>query len=623
MNLRRSRVALLPLAPAVALVAALASAGPVHALGTTINVTTVFDGAGSCADATHCSTLRAAVKKAASGDIIKLPAGTYRLGAAVAGSHSILIEKALTIQGASAATTIITRDCAPLMGRLITVDPDALNKPVVINDVTLTNGQVKGAHTDGDGIPSGGALLLTDMANVTLNRVVVSGNQAIGNGGGISVHDEKSSLTVNDSIIKNNAAGSVSLCEESIAANPQIQAPIAHGGGVWGEGKVTLASTSVAVNTATGNGGGLLLSPFSGTTDTLNMVFIRDNTAKGTGSMFADVGGGGIYDEMVSGAHVDIVHSTISNNKSPGGSGGGIYEDFSFNDEIKVAAKTALPSGPSVNITATTFNGNTAANNGGGVYVHGSNVAMLNDTFTGNTATNGGAIGAGAVVTPNSKLSLENLTIDANIAKGGRGGGLWLNHDDATVHNTILSGNTKTLSPAGTENCFVALGSSLTSKGYNLANDTTCNLTKTGDQLPPLANAALGVLQNNGGLATGGTGNISPTLTQLLGTGSTALDRGDVGLFPSGDERNLTRAQGPRSDIGAVEMAVVATVTTPTPTPSPTSATLPLTGAVKGIISVPKTGGGGSDPISPIGVALAAALAGLAVSAVVVRRRHR
>jgi predicted outer membrane repeat protein len=624
MKLRRTRVALLPLAPAVALVAALAGAAPVHAVGTTITVTGLLDGAGECSDATHCSTIRAALDQASNGDIITLPAGTYTVNTSVGENNSIRVEKAVTIQGAGSSSTIIERACGSL-GRLFTIDTDHSTTPVLINDVTITGGHVVGSYGDGDGFSSGGAILLDDGSSVYLNRVVITGNQAAGNGGGVSVDDTGSTITINDSIIKNNAAGSNVTCNATpTIAKTQVQSLVGDGGGVWSDGLVTVSNSSVASNTATGNGGGLLLEPPSGKTDTLTQVFIHDNTAQATGQMPADVGGGGVYVELVSGSHLDVVHSTFSDNSASGGSGGGIYADSHTAHEISVAAKVAV-SGPSMNLNASTFNGNTAANNGGGVYVNGGTASLLNDTFNGNSATNGGGIGAGAAAGPNSTLTMENLTVDGNSAKGGRGGGVWLNHDDATLHNTIVSGNTKT-TPAGTENCFVSTGSSLTSKGYNLADDTTCHLTQTGDQVPLVAHAALGALQNNGGPATGGTGNISPTLTQLPGTGSTAVDLGDPSVFPPVDERNATRPQGvgPRSDIGAVEIGTVPTPT-PTPTPSPTGGTLPTgtaspAGGVQGIISVPSTGGG-LDPVSPLGMALLAGLGLLGVSAVMARRR--
>ncbi|HEV7678893.1 MAG TPA: choice-of-anchor Q domain-containing protein [Candidatus Dormibacteraeota bacterium] len=637
MKLQGKKLALLPLAPAAALLLALAGAGPVHATGTTINVTGLTDGVGSCVDATHCSTLRAAVAAAVDGDTVLLPAGTYTLSATGLDTNSIEINKAITVMGAGAASTVIQGVC-DWTSRIFTVDTDApaggAAAPVTISGVTLTGGHVI-ARDPGDGFTSGGAVLVTDHSALTLSHDIVTGNQAIGNGGGVSVHKDNSSLTVLDTIISNNAAGSNVPCvRESPAAAPQIaQALVGDGGGVWSEGKLTMTSSSVGSNTASRNGGGLLLSPPAGTTDTLTQVYVHDNAAMAS-QQAVDIGGGGIYDELVTGAHVVIDHSTISHNLASGGNGGGDYESFSTKvDVAKVAV--AVDTTPGVTITATTFKANSAPNGtGGALYVHdGANVLTTNDTMYGNSATNGGAIAIGQAKLT-SKLALENDTIDGNSATAGQGGGLYLPDGMTTEHNTILVNNTATQQVAFTtvtHNC-VWTGATLASLGWNLADDTTCNLTFTGDQLPPAAKPVLGTLQDNGGVLDGATGDTSPTLTQLLGKGSTALDMADPTTFPATDERDVTRAQAApsalllsvgsfvtaaRADIGAVEMAAATSTPTPviaTPTPSPRS-------GVQGIISVPATG---ADPTQgfPLGGALAiAGLLSIATGAVLARRR--
>jgi hypothetical protein len=653
MKLQGKKVALLPLASAAALLLALVGAGPVHATGVTINVTGLTDGLSACADATHCSTLRAAVAQANDGDTVMLPAGTYTvdqtglsstLPASSALSNSIEITKGITIKGAGAASTVIQGVCG-WISRIFTVDTDTANAtpgaPVTITGVTITGGHVVG-HDQGDGYTSGGGVLVTDNSALTLSHDIVTGNQAIGNGGGVSVHDNASSLTVLDTIISNNAAGSDTECVQvSPAAVPATAAPtlVGDGGGVWSEGKLTMTSSSVGSNTASRNGGGVLLSPNTGTTDTLTQVYIHDNTAMaGASDQAADIGGGGIYDELVTGAHVVIDHSTVSHNTATGGNGGGDYEDFSSHGDL--AAQVAAPTTPGVTISATTFNANSAPQGlGGALYVHdGASVTTTNDTMFGNSAGNGGAVAVGEA-TLTSALWLMNDTIDGNSATAGQGGGLYLPDGATTEHNTILWNNTappQEKIPSVVQECVWVAGTpaTLVSTGWNLADDTTCNLTFTGDQLPPTANPVLGSLQDNGGVVDGATGDTSPTLTQLLGKHSTALDMADPTTFPATDERDVTRAQTapsalllavsgfvattPRADIGAVEMAAATpTITTPTPTATPAG---PHSG-VQGIISVPSTG---ADPTQgfPLGGALAIiGLASVATGVVLARRR--
>jgi hypothetical protein len=621
MRLRSKRAALLSLAPAAALLVAIAGAGPVHAVAATITVTGFGDGAGECADATHCDTIRGALDLAHDGDTILLPAGTYTVAGPVDGEHAIEIDKAVTILGAGSGTTIIMRSCGTL-GRIFTVDTGT-GKSVTISGVTLTGGHVRQSGDD-DGESAGGAVLVSDSAQLTLSHDVITGNQASGNGGGVAVHDDRGSLVVLDTVISNNAAGSDVACVTVAAPKTQSVAVKGDGGGIWADGPLSVTSSTVATNTASHNGGGIWLSAGDGVTTTLTQVFIHDNSAMATG-LALDIGGGGVYDEVATGGTLNIVHSTISDNHATHGNGGGTYEDHATTKhddslaapKVGVVAPRVAPATPVVNITATTFSGNTAVGNGGGSYVHGSTVTFTNDTYKGNSASNGGAIAAGAATGPGATLTLEQDTIDANAASAGHGGGLWLNHATATLHNTILVANT--ISPPVTpalENCLVGAASSLISNGYNLSDDTTCNLTKPGDQTPPLANAALGALQGNGGPVTGAGGATSPTLTQLLGLGSTALNLGDPASFAAEDERTVTRPQAARADIGAVEMGLVPTVLgTPTPSSGPA-------GAVQGIISVPSTGGGDTGGLSPLTLALVAGLLSCGIAAVVMRRRR-
>jgi hypothetical protein len=85
-------------------------------------------------------------------------------------------------------------------------------------------------------------------------------------------------------------------------------------------------------------------------------------------------------------------------------------------------------------------------------------------------------------------------------------------------------------------------GAGSVSEGYNLVDDTSCNLTEPTDLV--VANAMLGPLQNNGG----------PTETHDLLPGSPAIDAGSVSCPPPAtDQRGVARPQGTACDIGAVE----------------------------------------------------------------------
>jgi hypothetical protein len=227
-----------------------------------------------CASGCNHTTIQAAINAAVAGDTISIGAGTYL--------ENLTIAKNITLQGASAATTIIDGNN---LGRVITINSGV----VVINDVTIQNGKaIDGAA----GAGTGGGLAGQD-------------------GGGIM---NQGTLTLSRSIVRNNRAGNGGSCTGNYCT-----------GGL------------------AGNGGGLYNGGASGTA-TISQVTFTGNTA-GTGGVcngtacLAQIGGygGGIYNDF--GLTMTVVNSTISGNLAgaggactgadciPGymGSGGGMY----------------------------------------------------------------------------------------------------------------------------------------------------------------------------------------------------------------------------------------------------------------------------------------------------------
>jgi hypothetical protein len=240
---------------------------------------------------------------------------------------------------------------------------------------------------------------------------------------------------------------------------------------------------------------------------TLSKVTIRNGCAgcpRGTTGW-----GGGIYN----GGTLAINNSTISGNRASScplprcsALGGGIYN------------------GGTLVISNSTISGNTATSTkclylctaaGGGIHQGGSPLTISNSTVSGNTVTvtNCGYMcsGFGGGIYAGGSLTINNSTISGNSFQGffgnGKGGGIY------AYNTTILQNSIVANSPSG-GNCY----GTITSKGYNLSSDGTCNFNKSGD----LNNTdpKLGPLQNNGG----------PTQTQALLSGSLAIDAGN----PSG-----------------------------------------------------------------------------------------
>ena len=237
--------------------------------------------------------LRAAVNDAANGDTINVPAGTYVLSNQFGGE--LLVDANMTIVGAGARQTIIN---ANLGSRVMRVAPPVGTPAPVpvtasVSGVTLTNGTGVGGNN-----PNGGALhivfnatlTLSDSAvtnsrsqtgagggiytdgTLTLNRVTVSGNQAIGaaapaNGGGIfhnSNNDPVRLLTIANSTISGNTTNG-------------------NGGGIYSvAGVLGLRSTTIAGNSAASGSG--LFKPGSGTVIEDTIIAATSGTAcAGTG----------------------------------------------------------------------------------------------------------------------------------------------------------------------------------------------------------------------------------------------------------------------------------------------------------------------------------------------------
>jgi hypothetical protein len=225
--------------------------------------------------------------------------------------------------------------------------------------------------------------------------------------------------------------------------------------------------------------------------------------------------GGGIFNYGI----LTIKASTISGNRAPGlhgGVGGGIFN------------------GGTLTIQTTTLSGNVEEGRsgdygGGGGIRNAGTLTINNSTLSGNSAG-----GTGGGIDNFGTLTIHNSTLSGNKASGG--GGI-LTAGSTTIQNSIVAN-----SPAG-GNC----GGTLTSKGYNLSSDSTCNFSNTGDLNN--INPNLGPLQNNGG----------PTKTMALLSESPAIDAGNPGGCTDSqghllktDQRGMPRPD--KEDTGGCDM---------------------------------------------------------------------
>ena len=148
-------------------------------------------------------------------------------------------------------------------------------------------------------------------------------------------------------------------------------------------------------------------------------------------------------------------------------------------------------------------------------------------------------------------MVIENSTITENEASS-LGGGIAAHLDSGSgvvvveLRNTVVADNHEQ-DGIVVGNCIVTAPAFLTSSGFNLADDLTCDLVHGNDLI--VADAMLGPLGNNGG----------PTATHSPLPGSPVIDSGDDTGCPDTDQRGIPRPWDgdddgfSRCDRGAVE----------------------------------------------------------------------
>lgn len=309
----------------------------------------------------------------------------------------------------------------------------AVNSIVTLNNCTVSSNMSVG-NSSGEG---GGGLYVVG-GTLTVNACTITGNGATGmsgSGGGILV-GTGATLTVNASTISNNTAmragggiegnsgagtmitlNGVTLQGNSTGSNP------GNGGGlhITGAGNTTINGGTVSMNTAAAEGGGL----WNGTgTMTIDSTVITDNTASGNA---ADQGGGGIYN--LNGGTLTIMSATISDNVANGtlGSGGGILNDL----------------GAMLTVTGTEISGNTAVRAGGGVEDNsGSSTLMFtNCELMNNSVTGPPGNGGGLHITGGGNATFTGGTVSGNTA-ALQGGGLWIGSGTLTLDGVTVADNT-------------------------------------------------------------------------------------------------------------------------------------------------------------------------------------
>jgi hypothetical protein len=188
---------------------------------------------------------------------------------------------------------------------------------------------------------------------------------------------------------------------------------IGGGGGIFNDGgTLTVSSSVLSGNSAPGGGG---IYNFLGTLTVSNST-LSDNSA---------FEGGGIFND---GGTLTVSNSTLANNSAS--YGGGIQNTGTVTiDTSKLYGNSAVfgggianggdSTGGAITITNSSLSGNSASQDGGGIYNYGNNQYASLVTITGSTLSGNTAGHAGGGIWNNWMLSVNNSTILQNKAPSG------------------------------------------------------------------------------------------------------------------------------------------------------------------------------------------------------------
>ena len=171
--------------------------------------------------------------------------------------------------------------------------------------------------------------------------------------------------------------------------------------------------------------------------------------------------------------------------------------------------------------------GNGGPGSGGGLFLSGGSVTLIDSTLADNCGLDGGGLYAGY-----GSVSLINSTVAYNnVASGGTGGGFDVEGGTATLDNSIVALNTNGTGIGAPADDVAGTVSS--ASAYNLiGTGGTGGLSNTSGNQVGVADPGLAPLGNYGG----------PTQTIALLPGSPAIDAGNNTLIPTGvttDQRGL------------------------------------------------------------------------------------
>jgi len=457
-------------------------------------------------------------------------------------AKTILIGSEKTI---SANTTIDGKNKINLSGgnaiRIFNVNPGIRFST---KNMTLSN-----AFTSGQGAAINASSFQNTVVTVKHCKFINNISSQLGEAGGGAIFSAVGTVIVDKStFIGNNASigGAIRILNSDLTVtasafigNKAIDALNGNGGAIYVDGakgdsgQIVIRSSTFKSNTATAYGGALFNNVYNNNITSISKSLFSGNFVGGGsngqgGAIWSngDPALGGHWVINTNNTTLTIVNSTLSGNTASQ-QGGGIF--IARHPRGSVISKS-------------TISGNTAINSMGGgiVQTDGGFLSILNSTISDNRGNGEFSMGAGMYIGSNAKAVITNATIDNNIANwqaGGVFGGL-----NVTLKNTILANN---IAKNGgnpwniKHNCFEPM----TDGGNNLQFPIPIDMDCTSSILT--ANPKLRKLANNGGV----------TKTKALLPGSAASR--NATNCPDTDQRGKARPKpsGTFCDIGAFEAA--------------------------------------------------------------------
>ena len=347
---------------------------------------------------------------------------------------------------------------------------------------------------------------------------------------------------------QSNASGAVGVYSHTLVdATDSTISNVTSSGAAYGAFVDQVAGSIKLTNTT--------ITGIQGTTFVLGAQ--SDGSLTSTGSSVHQVTGGGSGEAAGLAANTDLVMNGGS--ISGVSAGADTYGVFAENTAtVTDASITSVSSTGSISVGvygnsgATVTRSTVSAITGldGGIGVYGGAVNVQNSTITG--------VAGPAVYAEATQISYSDIVGNgsANFNPTSVEQAHPAVHIEATtapaqlyVGTADIFGTVVTSSVGGFTDCLTA--ATVSSKGYNFADDSSCTLTATGDTQTAGADPMLGTLADNGG----------PTPTLLPQTGSPLLDKIPPAACQTApatgvttDQRSLARPAFTNCDIGAVEL---------------------------------------------------------------------